>query len=57
MTEKKVQGEGGDAGGAGVAVKERFCPKCEGVLIRRTSKFGPFYGCANYPKCRHIEKN
>lgn len=56
MTEKKVQAEGGDAGGAGAAVKERTCPKCQGVMVSRKSKFGPFYGCANYPKCKHAEK-
>jgi DNA topoisomerase-1 len=40
----------------GVEVKERLCPKCEGKLVPRTSRFGPFHGCSNYPKCRHVEK-
>ncbi|MFH1854475.1 MAG: type I DNA topoisomerase [Candidatus Omnitrophota bacterium] len=35
------------------------CPEtgCEGVLIERRSKRGRhFYGCSNYPKCRHISR-
>lgn len=27
------------------------CKKCGGLLVERNGKFGPFYGCANYPKC------
>ena len=27
------------------------CPKCGGVLGIKLSKFGPFIGCENYPKC------
>ena len=29
-----------------------ICPKCGGNLIRRKGKYGYFYGCSNYPKCR-----
>ena len=30
------------------------CPKCEiGVLSQREGKFGPFYGCSNYPRCKY----
>jgi DNA topoisomerase-1 len=27
------------------------CPKCGGKLGIKLSKFGPFVGCENYPKC------
>ena len=27
------------------------CPKCGGKLGIKLSKFGPFVGCSNYPKC------
>ena len=27
------------------------CPKCGGALGIKLSKFGPFIGCENYPKC------
>lgn len=31
---------------------ETPCPKCGGdLLVKRTKKNRPFYGCANYPKC------
>lgn len=29
-----------------------ICPKCGGHLIRRNGKYGTFYGCSNYPKCK-----
>jgi DNA topoisomerase-1 len=48
--------EVGAGKGSDTAVMEGFCPKCESALVKRTSKFGPFIGCSNYPKCRHIEK-
>lgn len=30
------------------------CPKCKGKTTLRHGRFGPFLGCANYPKCRGI---
>ena len=27
------------------------CPKCGGTLGIKLSKYGPFVGCSNYPKC------
>ena len=29
-----------------------ICPRCGGALIKREWKFGEFYGCSNYPKCK-----
>ncbi|WP_042161141.1 restriction endonuclease [Paenibacillus gorillae] len=29
------------------------CPKCGYLLVKRNSKRGEFYGCSNFPKCRH----
>lgn len=39
---------------------DRICPKCGGKLILRTSKRGTnrgsqFWGCENYPNCKHTE--
>ena len=31
------------------------CPECGGTMIKRHGKYGDFYGCTNYPKCRHTE--
>lgn len=33
-------------------INSGICPKCGGHLIRRNGKYGTFYGCSNYPKCR-----
>lgn len=29
------------------------CPRCGGELVLRNGKYGNFYGCSNYPKCRY----
>ena len=30
------------------------CPQCDtGVLYKRDGKFGVFYGCSNYPRCKY----
>ena len=34
------------------AINSGICPKCGGHLIKRNGKYGTFYGCSNYPKCR-----
>lgn len=28
------------------------CPECSGEMISRNGKFGVFWGCKSYPKCR-----
>lgn len=28
------------------------CPRCGGNLILRKGRYGEFYGCSNYPRCR-----
>ena len=33
--------------------KSGMCPKCGGALVLRKGKYGKFYGCSNYPKCRY----
>ena len=34
------------------AIYSGHCPLCGGYLVERKGKFGKFYGCSNYPKCR-----
>jgi hypothetical protein len=34
------------------AINSGICPKCGGHLVERNGKYGTFYGCSNYPKCR-----
>jgi hypothetical protein len=37
-------------------ISQGICPKCSGQLVRRGGKYGSFYGCSNYPKCRYTKK-
>ncbi len=32
------------------------CPKCDGVLGIKLSKYGAFVGCSNYPTCNYTKK-
>ena len=31
---------------------EHPCPECGGVMVLRDSRFGLFYGCRAYPRCK-----
>ena len=35
--------------------EHKICPKCGGALKIRSSYRGPFWGCENYPSCKHTE--
>lgn len=37
-------------------INSGICPRCGGHLVRRQGKYGAFYGCSNYPKCKYIAK-
>jgi ssDNA-binding Zn-finger/Zn-ribbon topoisomerase 1 len=28
------------------------CPDCDGDMVSRTGKYGTFWGCKDYPKCK-----
>ncbi len=34
---------------------EKICPKCKAPLLIRLGKFGKFYGCSRFPKCKYTE--
>ena len=34
---------------------KKKCPKCKAPLLIRLGKFGRFYACSKFPKCRHTE--
>ncbi|KKS69629.1 MAG: topoisomerase protein [Parcubacteria group bacterium GW2011_GWA1_42_7] len=34
---------------------DKICPECNSPIVIRTSRFGKFYACSNFPKCRHTE--
>ncbi len=33
----------------------KLCPKCGGELKKRNGKYGEFWGCMEFPKCRYTE--
>lgn len=33
----------------------KICPVCGSVMMKRHGKYGDFYGCSNFPSCRHTE--
>lgn len=33
-------------------VASGHCPNCGGNLLRRSGRYGSFYGCSNFPKCK-----
>lgn len=33
----------------------KICPKCKSPLLIRLGRFGQFYACSKFPKCRHTE--
>jgi DNA topoisomerase-1 len=35
---------------------DKLCVKCGKTMLLRTGKFGQFYACSGYPKCKHTEK-
>ena len=36
--------------------EQKICPYCRSELVLRNGKYGEFYGCKAYPKCRYIQK-
>lgn len=37
-------------------MSDLVCPKCGHKLITRNGKYGKFYGCSEYPKCKYTHK-
>ena len=33
-------------------IRSGICPRCGGELVEREGRYGSFYGCSNYPKCK-----
>ena len=45
----------GKTGGSTIARGGYRCPDCGGELVQRTGSKGVFWGCKNYPGCKHTE--
>ena len=39
-----------------IMVANLVCPKCGAELVKRDGKYGTFYGCSNFPRCRFVAK-
>lgn len=33
-----------------------ICPRCNVEMTKKSGKYGLFYGCSNYPKCRQTKR-
>lgn len=38
-----------------VEKEDHICNKCKSKMIFRIGKYGPFWGCSQYPKCKGKE--
>lgn len=38
-----------------INLRSKNCPNCNGKLVERSGKYGKFYGCSNYPRCKYIK--
>jgi hypothetical protein len=38
------------------ATAQNKCPKCGAPMVRRTGRYGAFFGCSTYPKCHGTRK-
>lgn len=39
------------------AISSGRCPRCGGSLVLHEGKYGSFYGCSNYPRCRYTQQH
>ena len=42
--------------GSGRSSSSSTCPKCGASMVRRSGKYGSFYGCSRYPYCKGTKK-
>ena len=38
------------------SIRQSICARCNGKLTLKRGKYGTFYGCSNFPKCRFTKK-
>lgn len=36
-------------------IDNNICPRCSGKLVLKKGKYGDFWGCENYPKCKFVK--
>ena len=52
VRQKRAQAQKNDA----ISKYKNTCPRCGAPLVLRKGKYGSFYGCSRYPKCRYTRK-
>lgn len=52
---KELAGTGEPGGKIGEKPVVKLCEICGQPMMRRNGKFGAFWGCSGYPKCRYTE--
>ncbi len=56
VPDERSKGESGEEGEESISKEASHpCPLCAGKLILKQGRFGKFYACENYPKCKHTE--
>ncbi len=55
ITENSLSKEQDDSPAEKQAIAEKKCPKCGGSILIRLGRFGKFYACSNFPKCKYTE--
>ncbi len=59
MEKSKSETEGGSDNEEIEKLKEKYkdekCEKCGEAMLVRNGKYGPFFGCSGYPKCKTIK--
>ncbi|MCF0182369.1 MAG: topoisomerase DNA-binding C4 zinc finger domain-containing protein [Muribaculaceae bacterium] len=36
--------------------RQGYCQMCGGRLVYRSGRYGDFWGCSNYPRCKYTTK-
>lgn len=54
-TKKIVQGKNGEKAVKEVIETDEICEKCGAKLVIREGRYGKFYSCSNYPKCKFVK--
>jgi hypothetical protein len=41
---------------SGISPDAPLCLRCGAYMLKRSSSFGPFWGCGQFPRCRATQK-
>ena len=52
---KPLEGEDDNKEAKKPKLIDEKCPKCDSQLVERSGRYGNFYACSNFPKCRYIK--